>query len=103
MAHVRKQRAILLMDRLPIVAVEFRIVKVLPLDAPVLAINLFPLGARIDAHFELGHVQWTITDLDRRGSIGRHDSPTVRSNTLIKQLLLVVRERVRTNAFEKWR
>ena len=54
MAHVREKRTILFIDRLPIVSVELWIVEVLALNAPVLTINLLPLGARIDVAFRVG-------------------------------------------------
>src|SRR5437870_6632710 len=103
MTDKRKQRPILLEDRLPVVAVKLRIVEVLALDAPGLAINLLPFGARIDFHFELRDVERTIADLNRNWPIGCHDSPTgsPAAAGLIEKFLLVIRERVRTNAFEK--
>src|SRR2546423_15625613 len=96
-----KQRPILFKDCLPIVPMKLRIVEVLALDAPRLAINLFPLGARIDLHLELGYVERAIAHLNRNRAIGGHDSPTgsAAGARLIKKFLLVVRKRVRTNAF----
>src|SRR2546430_693477 len=102
MTHMSQQRPILLKNRLPIIAVKLRIVKVLALNAPRLAINLFPFGARIDLHFQLRDVDWSVADLDRSWPIGRHDSPTgsAAGAGLIEKLLLVIRKRVRANAFE---
>src|SRR5205807_8708723 len=105
MAHVGEQRTILFKNRLPIVSVKLRIVKILALDAPRLAINLFPLGARIYTHFELGDVKRSITNLNRDRAIGGHDPPTgsTAGARLIKKFLFVVRERIRTKAFEERR
>src|SRR5690349_5931598 len=75
MAHVAQQRLVLLVDRLPIRAMHLRIVEILTLDAPCFAIDLRPLGARIDAHLQLGYVQWSITNLCRPFS--RDHAPTV--------------------------
>ena len=76
MADVSKQRTVLLKDCLPIIAVEFRIVEILALNSPGLTINLFPLSARIDAHFHLGQVYRAIANPYRRRAIGSNDSPT---------------------------
>ena len=91
MAHVSKERLILFVDRLPIVPVKLRIVEILALNAPSLAINLFPLGARIDLHLELGYVERAITHLNRSRAIGCYDSPTssAAGAGLIKKFLLV--------------
>src|SRR5437660_8441654 len=105
MAHVGEERPILFEDCLPIVAVKLRIVEVLALNAPSLAIDLFPLGARIDAHFQLGYVERPIAHLNRNRAISSHDSPTgsAAGAGLIKKFLFVIRKRVRANAFEKRR
>src|SRR5438270_7869659 len=105
MAHVGEERPILFEDRLPIVPVKLRIVEILALNAPSLAINLFPLGARIDPHFELGHIDGSIAYSDGSRSIGSHDSPTGSSagTRLIEKFFLVIRKRVRANAFERRR
>src|SRR5437879_1495336 len=105
MAHVGEERPILFKDCLPIVPVKLRIVEILALNAPSLAINLFPLGARIDLHLELGYVERAIAHLNRNRAIGGHDSPTgsAAGARLIEKFFLVIRKRVRTNAFEKRR
>src|SRR6266487_3229785 len=89
MTYVGEQRAILLKDRLPIIAVKLWIVEVLTLNSPGLAINLFPLGARIDLHFQLSDVEWSIADLNRSRAISRHDSPTG-PPALIEKFFLVI-------------
>ena len=96
MAHVSKERLILFVDRLPIVPVKLRIVEVFALNAPGLAINLFPFGARIDLHLELGHVERAIAHLNRNGAIGSHDSPTssAAGAGLIEKFLFVIRKRI---------
>src|SRR5256885_6474520 len=101
MSDKGKQRPVLFKYRLPVIAVKVRIIEILALDPPGLAINLFPLGSRIDTHFELGDVEWSISHLSRNGTIGRHDSPTgsAAGAGLIQKFLLVIGQRVRTNAF----
>ena len=59
----------------------------------------------IDAHLHLRQVKRTIADFNRSRAIGSHGAPTgspTRSG-LIKKLLLVIRKRVRANAFEERR
>src|SRR5215831_7901222 len=85
MAHVRQQHAILVVDRLPIVPVKFRIVEIFALNAPLLTIDLLPLGTRINAHFKLRYVERAVANLYRRRTIGGHDPPTIGSNTLVEQ------------------
>src|SRR6266581_3944377 len=89
MTYVSEQRAILLKDRLPIIAVKLWIVEVFALNSPCLPINLFPLGARIYFHFELRHVERPIPNLSRNRSISWHDSPTS-SAALIEKFFLVI-------------
>src|SRR6185503_2443783 len=98
------QRTILLKDGLPISAVILRIVEILALNTPRLAINLFPLSARVDAHLHLREVQWSIAHPHGRGAIRGHDAPTgsATGRGLIKKFLLVMRKRVRANAFKEW-
>ena len=59
MRHERHQRAVLVVDRLPVGAVHRRVVEILALDPPRLAEDLRPLGTRIDQRIEAG-------DIDRR-------------------------------------
>src|SRR5687768_16010515 len=105
MADKRQQRAILLKDRLPIRAVIFRVVEILALNPPGLAIDLLPLSSGIDTHLHLRQVKRTIAYFNWSRAICGHDAPTdsATSGGLIKQLLLVVRKRVRANAFEERR
>src|ERR1051326_7889452 len=99
MAHVGQKHLVLIVDRLPVVAVEFWIVEGFALNAPVLTIDLRPLGARIDAPFQLGHIQRTVADFYRNRTISRNDSPTGPVRGLVKESLTVVRERICANAF----
>src|SRR5207244_4611144 len=75
------------------------------LNAPWLAINLFPLGARIDLHFQLRDVDWSITHLNRNWAISSNDSPTGSTSgaRLVKKFLLVIRKRVGANPFDERR
>src|SRR2546423_15290398 len=94
-----KQRPILFKDCLPIVPMKLRIVEILALDAPRLAKNLFPLGARIDAHFELRDAERAVAYSNGSRPICRNDSPSGPSAGagLIEKFFLVIRKRVRTN------
>src|SRR5213083_2906643 len=76
MADVSDQGPVLFVNRLPIGSMHVGVVKVLALNTPRLAKDLLPLSARIDAHLQLGHVEWSIAHLDRRGTIGCNDPPT---------------------------
>src|SRR5687767_11939789 len=105
MADESQQGTVLLQDRWPISAVKFRIVEILALNAPGLAENLRPLSPGIDAHLHLRQVKRTIAHSNGSWAICSHDAPTgsATGGGLIKKLLLVMRERVRANAFEKRR
>src|SRR6185503_266014 len=97
-----EHRAISVVDRLPVRAVHLCVVEVLALDAPGLAKDLRPLGAWFDQALELSDVDRAITNLCR--PIGGDDPPASTRGTaasLIQQLLLVRRERVRPNALEE--
>ena len=104
MADVRQQRAVLVVDRLPVGAVHLRVVEILALNAPRLAEDLRPLGARIDPRFEL-------RDVDRAsptfaGRSVRDDAPAaavLAAAGLIQQLLAIRREREGANALEERR
>jgi len=50
MTNISQQRFVFLIDCLPIRAVHLRIVEILTLNAPRFAIDLRPLGARINSH-----------------------------------------------------
>src|SRR6185503_10202177 len=92
MTDVRKQRPILFVDGLPIVAMHLGIVKILPLYAPCFAIDLVPFSTRVETHGQLRHVNRSLSDFNRTI---RSDNPprcTSTSSSLIKQFLLVVRE-----------
>src|SRR5438270_3359007 len=104
-AHIGKERTIFLIDCLPIVSVHFGVIKILALDAPRLTVDLFPFGAGFNPHLQLGHVERSIAYLNRNRAIGGYNSPTGPSAGagLIQKFLLVVRERVRANAFQERR
>src|SRR6185369_5573490 len=92
MLNIRQERFVLFIDRLPIVSVHLRVVKIVTLDAPRLAEDLRPLGSRIDQRFELGNVNCSIANLGRDRTIERNDSPSVpRAGGLIQHLLPIFR------------
>src|SRR5262245_61781619 len=91
MADVRKERKILFIDRLPISAVHFGVVEIFALNPPCLPVYLRPLGAGVNPHLELRHVDRPVAHFG--GAVCGDDSPTI-STRLVKELLLVSRERV---------
>ena len=97
---VRQQRAVLLVDGLPVRAVHRRVVEVLALDAPGFAEDLRPLRARIDQRFERADVDGALADLRR--PVGGDDAPAIAVGA-IEQPLRVGRERVGADALEKRR
>src|SRR6185369_15558244 len=72
MTDIKKQRPVLFVDSLPVVAMHLWVVKILSLDTPCLAIDLVPFSTRVEAHRQLGHVDWSVTDFN--GTI-RGDNP----------------------------
>src|ERR1041384_1150685 len=100
MTDKSEQRFVLVVDRLPVGAVHFRIVEIVTLNAPRFAIDLRPLSTRIDAHLELGDVEWSIADFRR--PLSSDHTPTIRA-VLIQQLLLVSGNGIRTDAAFKKR
>src|ERR1044072_5429922 len=79
MTNKTQQRFVFLIHSLPIRAVHLRIVEILALNAPRLAVDLRPLGARINSHLQLSDVQWTIANFRR--SFSRDNPPTIGANT----------------------
>ena len=100
MGDERQQRAVLLVDRRPVGAVHRRVVEELALDAPRLAEDLRPLGARIDQRLERADIDGALAHLRR--TLGGDDAPAVAVGA-IEQPLRVARERVRANALEERR
>src|SRR5215510_12782909 len=99
-AYIGQERAVLIVDCLPIGSVHFGVVEILALNPPRLTIDLRPLGAWIYLRLELRHIDCAVAHLG--GAVCRNDSPAV-SAGLIEEFLLVSRERVRANAFEERR
>src|SRR5215470_3317578 len=93
MSHICEKRLILVINRMPLVSVHFRIVKKVALDSPSLAKDLCPLGPRIDQRFELRDVDGAIAHFCR--AIDCYDPPPAAGRTasgrLVEQLLLVAR------------
>src|SRR5215217_3257246 len=88
MTDKTQQRLVFVIDRLPVCAVHVCVVEIFTLNAPRFAVNLRPLGAWINAHLQLGYVQWTITNL--RWSFSRDNTPTVGAVAgLVQQLFLI--------------
>ena len=100
MADERQQRAVLLVDGLPVGAVHLGVVEVLALNAPRLSKDLRPLGARVDPCREGGDVERPVADT--RGPVERHDAPAIPVGA-IQQLLRVAREAVRADTFQERR
>src|SRR5215470_4707996 len=100
--HEINERTILVVNRLPIGAVHFCVIKELALQSPGLAKDLRPFRSRIHKCLELAYVDRAIADLYRYRTIYRDDSPSTaaRARRLIQKFLLVFRKRVRTNAFQ---
>src|SRR5690242_4094977 len=88
MLNVAQERAILFINRLPIGSVHFGVVKVFSLDAPGLAEDLRPLGARIHQHFHLGDVDRTVSYF--RGPIDWNYAPPIASaRGLVQKFFLI--------------
>src|SRR5260370_29614508 len=104
MADVGQQRVVLVIDRLPIVAMHLGVVEEFALDPPGLTIDLRPFGAGIDLHLELRNVDRAVANFG--WLIGWDDSPAAfgaSAARLIEQLLLVRGKRVEANAFQERR
>ena len=91
MSHMSDQRTILFIDRLPISAMELRIVEILALDAPSFAKYILPLRTWIDLHFQLRDVERSIAYSDRSRTICWNNSPTgsTAGTALIQKFLRV--------------
>src|ERR1043166_2796900 len=100
MPDVGKERAIFFVDCLPVVAMELWIIKILALNSPGLTKDIFPLGAWINLHFELSHVEGPVADSHWSRSIRWHYSPS-RCARLIEKFFLVRGQRVRTNPLKE--
>src|SRR5262249_10716508 len=76
------------------------VVKILALNPPRLPVYLSPLGAWIDLRLELRHVDWPVAHFG--GAVCRNNAPAIAAG-VVKEFLLVGRERVGADGFEEWR
>src|SRR5215204_1172745 len=72
-----EKRTILFINGVPISALHLRIVEVLTLDSPRLAVYIGPFGAWIHAHLEPRNIQRPVTHLWRNRDRSSNDSPAV--------------------------
>src|SRR5689334_13987376 len=104
MSDVWQEGAVFIVNRLPVGAVHLGVIEVVALRAPRFLEDLRPLRARIDEHLELPEVDDAVADLRRL--VRRDNSPPClrrAARRLIEQLLVIARERVRSDALEDWR
>src|SRR5215475_12782858 len=105
MLHEINQRTILIVNRLPVGSMHFRVIKEFALQSPGLAKDLRPFRSRIHQSFHLADVDRSITDLYRYRPVYRDDTPstTARARRLIQKFLLIFGKRIRSDAFEDGR